>query len=198
MAPRLTVLAMMLLLAACGSTPENRNIRLDLRGDVPKVAAPLHGTLQVLPFGARGVLGERRLAYLDATAPDERKQSASVTWEEYPTQAAMIVAVETLRAAGVADAVFAPDRPGLADYTLSARLDRFELADNAAVVDLNVTVLSGEERKAFLMGHYCATVAVSTPGTAAVEAAFNEAYRQTMVKLADDLVHRGGLMRASC
>jgi ABC-type uncharacterized transport system auxiliary subunit len=188
---RLIVLLAASILAACSSAPESRNMRLDAPSEMPVAGAHLQGALQVQPFQARGLLGERRLVYFDAQAPNERKQSASFLWEETPPQAAAIVVTQALRAAKVADAVFAPDQPGIADTMLSARLDRFELsADGTAIVDIEVTILKGPQRQAFLMGSYCAQQPRTGDGAAGIEAAFNEAFRQVLVHLTQDIAAR--------
>ncbi|HEV2562247.1 MAG TPA: ABC-type transport auxiliary lipoprotein family protein [Rhizomicrobium sp.] len=185
---RLVVLFAASMLAACSTAPESRNMRLDAPSEMPVAATHLQGALQVQPFQARGLLGERRLVYFDAQAPNERKQSASFLWEETPPQAASIVVTQVLRAAKIADAVFAPDLPGIADYMLSARLDRFELsADGTAIVDLEVTILKGPQRQAFLMGSYCAQQPRAGDGAAGIEAAFDEAFRQVLVHLTQDM-----------
>lgn len=179
------------ILAACSTAPESRNMRLDAPADMPVAAAHLQGALQIQPFQARGLLGERRLVYFDAQSPSERRQSASFLWEESPPQAAIIVLTQALRAAKVADTVFAPDQPGLSDYFLSARIDRFELsASGEAVVDLEVTILKGPKREAFLMGSYCARQPRAGDGADAIEAAFDEAFGQVLVHLANDIAAR--------
>jgi ABC-type uncharacterized transport system auxiliary subunit len=184
-------LALALFVAACGSTPESRNIRLDLSGDLPATGARLLGSLQVSSFTARGLLNERRLVYNDAQSPGERKQSASFMWEESPSQAATLVAVQALRSAEVATTVFAPDQPGLADYVLSARLDRFELEQDGATtqarVAIDATVQKTDDRSIRLLGRYCGRSDVSTNDSPALEHAFNDAYREALVSLVSDI-----------
>ena len=188
MSPRHLSLAMLLLVSACGTTPESHNIRLDLADGIPVSATPLSGSLQVLSFSARGLLNERRLVYSDAQTPGERRQSASFMWEEYPAQAATLVAVATLRAAHAAPAVFSPDQPGVTDYALSVRLDRFELdQDNTARVEIDATIIKNDSHKMVFAGHYCARQPVAAGDSASIEVAFDAAYRQTLVDLTGDM-----------
>lgn len=183
-------LGALLLVAACGTTPESHNIRLDLTNDVPPVAS-LRGSLQIQPFNARGLINERRLVYSDAQSAGERKQSASFLWEEYPSQAATLVAVQAFRSAHVAQAVFPPDQPNAADYSLSARLDRFELEqngmDSSARVALDVTIVKNDIHQIVLTGRYCARQPIAAGDGESIERAFDEAYRQTLFDLTRDI-----------
>lgn len=184
----------LLLASACGTTPESHNLRLDLATDIPPSAASLSGSLQVQTFSARGLLNERRLVYSDAQSPGERRQSASYMWEEYPSQAATLIAVQALRSAHAAKSVFSPDQPGVADYSLTVRLDRFDLGqDNTARVAIDATVVKNNDREKnsdrqiVLTGRYCARQPVTAGDSASMENAFDEAYRQTLIALMRDM-----------
>jgi ABC-type uncharacterized transport system auxiliary subunit len=186
------------LLAACGTTPESHNIRLDLASTLTPAPRPLAGTLQVLPFTARGLLNERRLVYTDASAPQQRRQSASFFWEEPPAQAATIVAVAGLRSSGVASAVYAPDQPGTSDYILAARIDRFELEQSTVRVALNVSVLTVDGRKPILLQEVCGGADVSGSNGGSVARAFDAAFQQTLNNLVQALGSPGAAQASAC
>lgn len=192
--------AAVLLLAACAAVTPERHIRLDAPpGAVAPAAARLNGDLQVLSFQARGLLGERRLAYIDA-ATGELRQAASLIWEEPPPRAVELLTARFLRAAGVAGVVYMADQRGEAEYTLAGRIERFELLTRPgtpgnAVVEIEFTLLDGKRRRPISAITLCDAEPVGAEGVAAP--AFSVATARVLQQLAAVIGSRGAGFQTS-
>ncbi len=186
--------ATLVALAGCSAVPEPHNLRLDAPFAVAPALRSLDGDLQVESFTARGLLGDRRLAYVDADAPGELRQSATLFWEEPPADAAAIVTAAVLRAAHAAPVVTGVASRGLAEYWLSARLDRFEYvrsrSGGSAVVDVEFTLTrAGDHRVLMVMSACAATPVAGDERNLAV--AFDDAMGRVLADLVPDLTRRG-------
>lgn len=192
--------AALLALAGCAAVPPERHIRLDAPpGPVAPATNRLNGDLQVLSFQARGLLGERRLAYVDA-ATGELRQAASLIWEEPPPRALELLTARFLRAAGIAGVVYMADQRGEADYTLAGRVERFELltrpgTSGTAVVEIEFTLLDGKRRRPISAITLCDAEPIGADGAAAP--AFSLAAARVMQQLASVIGARGAAFPAS-
>lgn len=116
------------LLASCAfGSQEKHDLRLEMKS--PSIA-PL-GTVpgsrvRVASIGARGVLAQRPLAYVDPAQPYEIHQYSRYRWEEAPAERIERLLVEYLRSARVAEWVGGPDQTGANSAVISGRLDHFE------------------------------------------------------------------------
>jgi ABC-type uncharacterized transport system auxiliary subunit len=192
-------LAVCLAMTDC-APPQERYLRIDATPVDPPVAArpALDGNIQLLPFRARGLLGDRHVVYLDPTAPGEARPSATLIWEDGPPTAVARIAARILQATRIAPAVLPPDALGLAAFTLDGSLGRFELvpgpggAENA-VVQIEFTLLAGPARSPAMIARYCR--AEPTRGDPA--AAFSRAISAISAQFAADLLSRAAAVNAA-
>ncbi len=191
--PRIiAALAAGLVVARC-APPQERYLRIDATPVDPPVAArpALDGNIQLLPFRARGLLGDRHVVYLDPNAPGEARPSATLIWEDAPPIAASRVTARILQASRIAPAVLPPDALGLAAFTLDGSLGRFELvrgqggAENA-VVQIEFTLLAGPARSPAMIARYCR----AEPTGRDPAAAFSRAISAVSAQFASDLLSR--------
>ena len=184
-------LSLVLALAACAGAPKERVLRLDVSGAAEAGTPVLDGSLQIVRFGARGLLSEPRLAYVDWRAPGEQLQHADVRWDEVPSRTVERALGQYLRHASPGIAVFDADSRAAADYWLSGRLDRFEQVverDGAEVaVALDVTLMRTRDRSLVLTGSYCASQPASGSDPVDSLPAFDNALRRIFARLVDDL-----------
>jgi hypothetical protein len=203
MRPRAVLLAASVLAAAAlarCAPPQERYLRLDATGaEFPASARPaLAGNVQLLPFRARGLLGDRHVVYLDPAAPGEARPSATLVWEDAPPIAVARIAARVLQAAAIAPAVLPPDARGLAAFWLDGSLDRFELVTrpggpDAAVARIEFTLLAGQSRSPAMIARYCR----SEPAGADPAGAFARAITAISVRLAGDLLSHAAALNAA-
>lgn len=151
----------------------------------------------VAPVQARGLTGALRYAYVDAAAPGEIRQAATLFWEE-PAPAVLaraLVAGLRTRFAMVSGSDLALS----ADRRIVTVLDRFEEeaagGQARAIVAFDVTQVA--QGKAIWSGRYCATRPIATASGSARAAAFREAIEQAVAALVQDAV-TGAATAASC
>ncbi|MEK7342963.1 MAG: ABC-type transport auxiliary lipoprotein family protein [Pseudomonadota bacterium] len=195
---RLVAPLLLLWLAGCaalkgGDTPVT--MRLSPRFAAGVVAAS--PSFAVSPVQARGAIGGLRYAYVDADAPGEIRQAATLFWEEPPADSlarALVVGLRTRFAS-----VTGPNLPLAADRRVVAVLDRFEEVSEAggakAVVAFDVTQVAGG--KAVWAGRACGTVPVSGASGTARAAAFDRAIEQAVGSFVQD-VAAGTVSAAAC
>ncbi|MBV9549416.1 MAG: membrane integrity-associated transporter subunit PqiC [Alphaproteobacteria bacterium] len=186
--------ALAVLLAGCGSLPAERSIRIDL--PAAAAAQPLAGknlSLRLLRLDAEGVLQERNLAYVEAGAPTEVRQAATITWESSPDVAAAAYLSAALRGAGAG--VIAVETPGTPAFNLSGTVQRFELVGGGntgmAVVAMDIRV-DDLKFQPWLNASYCAAVPGRDRSVAAVQVAFTAALAEVTSHLISDLAARAG------
>lgn len=199
---KLIVLPLVCALTACaalkpGDAPVT--MRLSPRFEsgqpgVPPIAAP---SFTVAAVQARGLSGDRRYAYVDASAPGEIRQAATYFWEEPPADSlarAMVAGLRTRFAA-----VTGPSLPLAADRRVVTTLDRFEevsAGGNAqAVVAFDVTQVA--QGKAVWAGRYCATRPIGSAAGTVRAAAFQQAIEQAVATFVHD-VASGTVTAAPC
>lgn len=195
---RLVVPLLMLALAGCaalkgGDTPVT--MRLSPRFAAGAVAAS--PSFAVAPVQARGIIGGLRYAYVDAAAPGEIRQAATLFWEEPPADSLARALVAGLRTKYAS--VTGPNLPLAADRRVVAVLDRFEEVSEAggakAVVAFDVTQLAGG--KAIWAGRSCGSATVSGASGTARAAAFDRAIEQAVGGFVQD-VAAGTVSAAAC
>lgn len=148
---------------------------------------------------ARGVTGALRYAYVDAAAPGEVRQAATLFWEEPPTVTLSRALVAGLRARFLT--VTGPNLSLAADRRVVAVLDRFEEVTGEgaggaqAVVAFDVTQVAGG--KAVGAGRYCATRPIGSAAGTARAAAFAQAIEQAVTAFVQDAA-AGTVSTASC
>lgn len=191
---RAALFVLALALSACAPAQKDRVLRLDVASAAESGGAVLDGSLQILPFGARGLLSETRLAYLDWRAPGELLQHAAIRWDEPPSRTVERALAQHLRRAGPGLAVFDAESRAAADYWLSGRVDRFELVvareGAEAAVAVNVTLMRTRDRSLVLTGAYCVSRPAPAGDPAASLPAFEAALQQIFLALTDDLRQR--------
>lgn len=176
-----------LVLAGCAAVkPADKPVTLRLSPPVTASAGPAidHG-LAVAPVVARGLAGSLRYTYVDAAAPAELRQAATLFWEEPPPRVlerALVAGLRT-RFSGVA----APGTPTGARSRVIAGLDRFEEASagGAARALVAFTVALSDQPKE--SGGYCASVAIAGSAPSARAAAFDAAISLAVARFVADL-----------
>ncbi|MET0372057.1 MAG: ABC-type transport auxiliary lipoprotein family protein [Sphingobium sp.] len=154
-------------------------------------------TFSVAPVQARGVTGGLRYAYVDAAAPREIRQAATLFWEEPPPTviARAIVAGLRTRYAQVAG----PELALSADRRVVAVIDRFEEevsgVDTRATVAFDVTQVSGG--KAIWAGRYCVTRPIGAAAGSIRAEAFEAAIEAAVAALVQDIA-TGSVTAADC
>ena len=186
--------------AAVGAPRPTTTLRVDPAPPIAAAAAnPLR--LSLAPVTASGADAGRRYVYVQASAPGEVRQAATLFWEEPP--AAM---VERALLRGLGARLGAPVLPTAVAageaQVLRVSLDRFEErdgGDQAAVVALNAVALDAATRTPVFARRYCGTAAIGGAARSSRSAAFEIALTQVMDALAVDLVHgRPTAVQAAC
>lgn len=195
---RLAALMMMAALSACAAVkgadkPVTMRLSPTFAAGTP-LPAP---SFAVAPVQARGLTGALRYAYVDAAAPREIHQAATLFWEEPPTSVLARALVSALRARYAQ--VAGPDIALSADRRVVAVIDRFEEEQAGgqvrAIVAFDVTQVSGG--KAIAAGRYCATSpVVSAAGTRRAEA-FEAAIERAVAAFVGDAAS-GRVTAAAC
>ena len=179
------------MLAGCTGAQQERVLRLDVEADAAPGPEVLDGSVQIVRFGARGLLSEPRLAYVDWRAPGEQLQYADVRWDEAPSRTVERALGHYLRRASPGIAVFDADSRAAADYWLSGRIDRFEQViegdGSQAAVAIDVTVMRTRDRSLVLTGSYCASREMAGGDPADSLPAFDAGLRWIFARLVDDL-----------
>lgn len=152
---RLTVLAPLLLLAACASAPVPTDLYYSLTPVFETESSPLKTRLVVEPFQFGGVYAERPLLFRRGVA---LAQYHHQFWAESPALMWRNALIDSLRVGGAANAV-TPETRVTSDYVIRARMKRMEqildqesralLALEFAVTDAagrNVLVIEFEEQ----------------------------------------------------
>jgi cholesterol transport system auxiliary component len=158
-------LALLLAVAACaGPPPPPESFH---RIAVPAVAAPLAraplpGALEVERFATDGVLAERALTY--GVEGGALRHYAYDLWSEPPGLMLQGLLVRYLTAAGAAAVVVTPELRVLPDWTVRAKLTRFEqLAGGAKVaVEMELAVVSARDGHLMLLKTYGAEPATAS------------------------------------
>jgi len=183
------------LAAGCGQLPAERSIRIDL--PAPPAAHPLADaglTLRLLRFTASGdPLQQRNLAYVEADAPTDIRQAATIVWEEPPEVESSAYLGAALTGAGAS--VIANGIPGMPNYVLSGIVQRFELmggATGTAVVSLDIAVSDAKTGAAWLTTSYCASAVTADRSLPAVQRAFQAAMAEIAGHLVADMAARHG------
>lgn len=195
---RLAALLFLGALSACaavkgGDKPVTMRLSPRFAAGTP-VADP---SFAVTPVQARGVTGALRYAYVDAAAPREIRQAATLFWEEPPTSVMARALVSALRSRYAQ--VAGPDIAISADRRIVAVIDRFEEEQTGgqvrAVVAFDVTQVSGG--KAVAAGRYCATSPVTSAAGTMRAQAFETAIEQAVATFVQD-VASGSVTAAGC
>lgn len=195
---RFANLALMLALSGCAAmkgADDTTTMRLSPRFDA---SAPLaKPSFAVASVRAKGLSGGQRYTYVDATAPGEVRQAATLFWEVAPTQVLADALVAGLR--GRYTTVTGPEITFDADRRVVATLDRFEeiSASGAAQAHVAFDVTQVSKGKILGAGRYCATQPIAgTTGSARADA-FRRAVEQSVSAFVQD-VASGSTPAVSC
>ncbi len=191
---RLLVLALALALGGCmGAVPAGSVLRPELSGHATG-AATLKGTTQVLPFRARGVLSDEKLAFRRDDRPGEILQNGSVRWDEPPARMVERGLVRFLRHGG-GTKILSADSRGLPEYWISGTVLRFEqviAGGGAMVVEVELALIKAKEREVVMSGSYCATEALEGARSGAIVEAVERASVRVFAMFAADLARPEG------
>ena len=121
-----TMIVVAVLAAACSvdPAPPERNYRVDIA--TPAGAAPFKGTIVVEAFQAQGVYSERPLLFRHSGDVAVLEQYHYQFWAEPPAAMMRDGLVSYLRGAFGTGQVFPADARARGDYTVRARIRRFE------------------------------------------------------------------------
>ncbi|MEE9317296.1 MAG: ABC-type transport auxiliary lipoprotein family protein [Rhodospirillales bacterium] len=124
------VLALALVLTACGSTapvPEDQFYRLSAAPPSKPAAKPLFpGTIEVDRFVADGLTAGRPIVYSEDGKPFQVKEFHYHFWTQPPTVMLRDELVTYLRRAKVASTVVTPEMRVRADFVLTGKIRRLE------------------------------------------------------------------------
>lgn len=190
-------LPLLMLLAGCAAVkPADKPVTLRLSPPVTASAAPVvDHAYAVAPVVTRGLAGSLRYTYVDAGAPAELRQAATLFWEEPPPRVLERALVAGLRTRFTR--VTGPGLPGATQSRVLAELDRFEevSAGGAARALVAFAVVLSDRPKE--SGDYCASIAVGGSAPSARAAAFDAAMSTAVAHFVADL-GAGHLTATAC
>jgi len=134
-----------LALAACAAppVPKEQYFRLVVPGAAQKVAHPIAGVLEVVPFAADGVAGERPLLFTGNGTKLEQRNYAY--WTDVPVAMLRDQTIGYLRSAGVADKVVPSELRIGGSYRVQGDIKRLEQAvvdkKSTGIIELELSLI---------------------------------------------------------
>ncbi|HVT53330.1 MAG TPA: ABC-type transport auxiliary lipoprotein family protein, partial [Dongiaceae bacterium] len=142
---RATLLIAALALSACAAppVPKEQYFRLVVPAAAEKVANPIKGVLEVVPFSADGVAGERPLLFTANGVKLEQRNYAY--WTDVPAAMLRDQAIAYLRSAGAADKVVPSELRIGGAYRIQGDIKRLEQAvvnkKSTGVIELELSLI---------------------------------------------------------
>ncbi|HVZ01816.1 MAG TPA: ABC-type transport auxiliary lipoprotein family protein [Dongiaceae bacterium] len=142
---RATLLLGALALSACAAppVPKEQYFRLVVSPATEKVAHPIAGVVEVVPFAADGVAGERPLLFTGNGTKLEQRNYAY--WTDVPVAMLRDQTISYLRSAGLADKVVPSELRIGGTYRIQGDIKRLEQAvadsKSAGIVELELSLI---------------------------------------------------------
>ncbi|MBK8159258.1 MAG: membrane integrity-associated transporter subunit PqiC [Rhodospirillaceae bacterium] len=189
--------ALLLGLAGCfGSAPpvpKEQYFRLISSSDPAPVGNPLSGTVEVPPFKAEGVMGERPLLFTQDNGM-KLEQRNYAYWTDPPPAMLRDQLIAFLGAAKLADQVVPSELRVKAQYRVEGRIKRLEqLAGtrNGGAITLELALIDKETDDIVASGIYEVTKDASGPNIDDAVHALNAGLDEIFAQFAADLAKRG-------
>ncbi|MBI1206845.1 MAG: hypothetical protein GC191_06095 [Azospirillum sp.] len=190
-----SVLALMLVLAACVGAPAPRERLFRLADPEPLIQrGPLavDAAIEVDTFRGRGLLArERGIVYRDLAIPDELQLYPDYWWEEDAPAMIRGAVVHCLRDAGLFREVVGRESRTRARYVLAGTLDRLEQrvdhGRSEAAIGLEVTVTNTDDRSRQFERRYQFTEPAADARVETLLPAFNRGLERLCIELVGDL-----------
>ena len=183
-------------LAACGSDPVPRDSFYRLgaaAAQQPRAGGPIHGVLEIPPFRAAGIVNERAILYRDG--PRQLAQYSYNSWVEPPALMLQRSLIGVLRQSQAFDQVISPEMRLDRDFELLGDLRQWEHVrsdaqgggQNAAAIEVEVSMRRVRDNSQLLLKTYRATEAAQGEGVDAAVAAFTRGMDSIYTALLTDL-----------
>jgi ABC-type uncharacterized transport system auxiliary subunit len=197
LARRVLLAGLALTLSACfGSAPpvpKEQYFRLLAESDVAALAAPVEGVIEVPPFQAEGVMGERPLLFTrDGGVQLEQRNYAY--WTDPPPAMLRDQLIAYLRAAKAAGDVVPSELRVNAHYRVEGRIKRLEQLDgakNAATIALELALIDKSTDSIVTSGTYEITKEAKGPNIDDAVHALNAGLSEIFARFAADIANRG-------
>lgn len=190
-------LGLSLALSGCfGSAPpvpKEQYFRLIASSDPAPVANPLSGIVEVPPFQAEGVMGERPLLFTQDNGM-KLEQRNYAYWTDPPPAMLRDQMVAFLGAAKLADQVVPSELRVAAKYRVEGRIKRLEQvagAKNGGVIALELALIDKTSDSIVASGTYEVAKDASGPNIDDAVHALNAGLNEIFAKFAADLGQRG-------
>jgi ABC-type uncharacterized transport system auxiliary subunit len=190
------ILVMAGLLAGCFGgakpVPNEQYFRLIAATSPAKSTRPLDGIIEVPPFEAEGVMGERPLLFTDDGGV-RLEQRNYAYWTDPPPAMLREQLVAYLRSAGAADQVVPSELRIVAQYRIEGRIKRLEQTGgggNGAAVSLEIALIDKGTDGIIAAGTYEVTKNAGTDTIDAAVHALNEGVNEIFAKFMADLDRR--------
>jgi ABC-type uncharacterized transport system auxiliary subunit len=189
----LVVAILAVLLAACAQPPVTQDTFYRLQVVPPTVALEkpkLPGTLEVPRLSADGLAAGRAIVFSEASDPLQVNAYHYHFWLEPPGTMLRDEMVGYLRAAGVARSVVTPELRVGSQFTLIAKIKRFEQVRGATpkvVVALEVALSGGKDDRMLLLKTYQIEKEATDNTVGAAVKALSDAMSAACARIAADL-----------
>jgi cholesterol transport system auxiliary component len=191
------LLGLALVLTGCfGSAPpvpKEQYFRLLASSDPAPVANPLSGIVEIPPFQAEGVMGERPLLFTQDNGM-KLEQRNYAYWTDPPPAMLRDQLLAFLRAAKVADQIVPSELRVGAQYRVEGRIKRLEQiagAKNGGAIALELALIDKATDSIVISGTYEVTKDAGGPNIDDAVHALNAGLNEIFARFAADLAQRG-------
>lgn len=186
----ISIVLIALVLHGCGAPAKIAKDRF-YRLTVPETPAPgvvaFDGVLVVEEVIADGLLNERPIVYSRASAPVELFQYNRHLWADPPPRLLQALTVEALRRHGIARVVTTPRLGVSGDWSLVAKVKRFELVfgtPSRVAVSMEFALLGADARRTPLITSLAVEREMENDSVGAATRAMSEALAEIHRRLA--------------
>jgi len=183
---RITLLLAALALTACTapSVPKEQYFRLVATPATEKVAHPITGVIEVVPFAADGVAGERPLLFTANGVKLEQRNYAY--WTDVPVSMLRDQTIAYLRSAGLADKVVPSELRVGGIYRIQGEIKRLEQSvvgkKSTGIIEIELSLIN-EDSDALVVSKVYHAETPAADGTidavvTALDAGLNEILKQ--------------------
>nr|WP_298681796.1 ABC-type transport auxiliary lipoprotein family protein [uncultured Dongia sp.] len=197
LARRAALLGLALALSGCfGSAPpvpKEQYFRLLASSDPAPVANPLSGIVEIPPFQAEGVMGERPLLFTQDNGL-KLEQRNYAYWTDPPPAMLRDQLIAFLRATKLADQIVPSELRVGAQYRVEGRIKRLEQIDgpaNGGAIALELALIDKATDSIIASGTYEVTKDAGGPNIDDAVHALNAGLNEIFARFAADLDQRG-------
>lgn len=193
MIKRLSVLAVVTVLAACGgnaTVPENHFYRLEVSAPEGAAKKVLPGVLEVDRLLAAGELTQRSIVYRNHDNPHQLKAYHYHFWNEPPGILLQAELAGYLKSAGIADKVMTPEMRARPDYAITGRVEKLERVvggSNAGTIEINLVLRRITDGKVLVAKTYTRDFTPKDDGLTSLVKGFSASARDIFQAFVDDI-----------